>query len=75
MLIVLNNVESILNPQGTDTEEISVSMEELSWFENICICITSRFSTTPLYCKHVYIPTLSMDAAHCTFYQIYDSDS
>ena len=72
ILIIFDNAESILDPEGTDAEEILAAVEELCQFDQICVCITSRITTVPQYCKHLEIPTLSMDAARDVFYGIYN---
>jgi len=73
MIIFLDNAESVLSPGGTDTREIHAVVEELSRFETICLCISSRIPSVPLRCKRPTIPTLSMGSACNIFFGIYDN--
>ena len=71
VFIILDNAESILNPQGAETQEIHAVVDELCRFKTISVCITSRITIVPRHCKRSVVSTLSMEAARNIFHSIH----
>ena len=74
IFLILDNGESILDPQGVDGNEIYALVEELSRFNNICLVITSRITAIPPDCRRLDVPPLTIDAARSAFYHIYGNE-
>ena len=72
IFIILDNAESVFDPEGTDSGKILEVVEELCQFDKICVCITSRITTVPEHCKRPKIHELSIEAARDIFYEIYN---
>jgi hypothetical protein len=63
MFIILDSAESVLDPHGTNAREIYTIVQELCHFNNLCLCITSRFPIVPAHGISLEVPPLSMEAA------------
>ena len=58
MFLILDNVESILDPKEPGSKEVYSVVDELCKFKTLCLCIASRITTVPMRCKRPEIPTL-----------------
>ena len=70
IFLVLDNAESILDPEVNDAEAICSMINELIQFPNICTLITSRISTLPPMTQKE-VPSLPRDAASKIFCSIH----
>ena len=71
MIVVLDNAESILDPQGIDSQEIHAVLDELCQLKTMCLFIVSRTTTVPQNSRHFVIPKLSRKAACDIFNDIH----
>ena len=71
VLVVLDNAESINDPQGANSREIYNAVEKLCRLDTASVCIIPRISTVPPDCETLDVPTLSVEPARDAFYRIY----
>jgi len=67
-ILVLDGVDSILDPLAPGAVEIATTIEEFGRCNNTCILATSRMDIKILDFRHSEVPTLRADDARDTFY-------
>ena len=67
-LLVLDGVDSILDPPAPEAKEISATIEELGSNEHICLVTTSRMYPDIHGVHRIEVPTLPEDGAREAFY-------
>jgi hypothetical protein len=66
-ILVLDGVESILDPLVSAAAEIATAIEELGWCQNVCLLATSRMDVEIPGFRRTEVPTLSVDDAQGIF--------
>ena len=70
IFLILDNVETILDPAADEAEAINDVVTELTQFTNLYVLITSRLTTIPPV-KQKDVPSLPRDAASKIFCSIH----
>jgi len=68
LILLLDGVDSVLDPLAPEAEEISATIEEFGSYRNICLLTTSRMHPEIPGFHRVEVPTLSGDGARDAFY-------
>jgi hypothetical protein len=68
LILLLDGVDSILDPLAPEAEEISAMIEEFGSYQHVCLLTTSRMDPEIPGFHRVEVPTLSGDAARDAFY-------
>ena len=68
LMLVLDGVDSILNPLIHKSQEISATIEGFGIYEHVCIVTTSTIYPDIRGFRRVEVPTLSEDSARDIFY-------
>jgi len=67
-ILVLDGVDSILDPHAPQAVEIATAIEELGRRRNVCLLVTGRMDIKIPYFRHIEVPTLAEDGARRAFY-------
>lgn len=67
-ILMLDGVESILDPLASGAAKIATAIEELSRCQNVCLFVTSRMDIKIPDFRHIKVPTLSVDGARDIFH-------
>ena len=68
LILLLDGVDSILDPLTPEAEKISAMIEEFGSYQHVCLLTTSRMDSEIPGFHRVEVPTLSGDAARDAFY-------
>ena len=71
LILVLDGVESILDPLAPEAAEIASAIEELNLCQNLCLLLTSRIDARITDFRRIEVPTLSANSAQDVFYSRY----
>ena len=70
LILLLDGVDSILDPLTPQFEEICATIEEFGNYEHVCLVTTSRMNLDIHGFHQIEVPTLSGDEARDTFYNL-----
>ena len=67
-ILVLDGVDSFLDPLASGAAEIATAIGELGRCQNVCLLATSRMDVKIPDFRHIEVPTLSADGARDAFH-------
>ena len=70
LILLLDGVDSILDPPATEPDGISEAIEEFGSYDHVCLVTTSRMYPDIRGFHRVEVPTLSEDDAQDAFYDL-----
>ena len=70
LMLLIDGVDSILDPPSPEAEEILAMIEGFGGYEHVCLVTTSRMYPSIHGFHRIEVPTLSEDGARATFYSL-----